>query len=130
MEILETQMIRSGCGSQSRGPLLWWHGPVARYLYAVLCLGLIWILATIPSAHADAAPSMPYRGDQILVKPKAQVPLQRLTALHATHHSKVLQMFPHAGGLQVVSVPPGQSVSGLVAEYTRSGLVEYAEPDF
>jgi len=34
------------------------------------------------------------------------------------------------GGLQVLSVPKGTPIESLIAEYARSGLVEFAEPDF
>lgn len=34
------------------------------------------------------------------------------------------------GNLQVVDVPQGDSVAGLIAKYEQSGLVEFAEPDF
>jgi subtilisin family serine protease len=42
----------------------------------------------------------------------------------------VLQTLPFADGLQVLSVPDGETVAGLVEKYQRSGLVRFAEPDY
>lgn len=39
-------------------------------------------------------------------------------------------MLPSPRGLQVVSVPSGQTVAGLVKTYQDSGLVAFAEPDY
>jgi subtilisin family serine protease len=49
---------------------------------------------------------------------------------HAAHGTKVLRTFERMGGLQVMSVPAGETVPGLVAKYAQSGLVEFAEPDY
>ena len=35
-----------------------------------------------------------------------------------------------AGKLQVLTLPPGQTVASAVAQYRRNNLVEYAEPDY
>ena len=42
----------------------------------------------------------------------------------------MLHTLQAAHGLQVVAVPPGETVSNLVEKYRRSGLVEFAEPDY
>ena len=38
-------------------------------------------------------------------------------------------VFAHCGNLHVLELPPGTAPRDLVAEYLRSGLVEFAEPD-
>lgn len=69
-----------------------------------------------------------YRPDHILVKPT--VPVTELAVVHAQMGTQVRKSFARFGNLQVVKLPPGASVAGMVAEYQRSGLVEYAEPDY
>lgn len=88
--------------------------------------------ALAASAAVSAADtfSPPYAGDRILIQPKAGVTAQALAPLQAADQSKVLRTFKRLGGLQVVSVPAGQTVERLIARYQQSGLVEYAEPDY
>jgi subtilisin family serine protease len=74
------------------------------------------------------APQARYRPDQILVKPIVAV--DELAVAHTRLGSQVRKTFPRFGNLQVVTLPPGASVEAIVAEYQRSGLVEYAEPDY
>src|ERR1035437_2079008 len=71
-----------------------------------------------------------YRADQILIQPKAGMSPAVLTAFHTAHGAKVVQTFPAAGGSQVITLPAGETVSGLIAIYQQSGLVEFAEPDY
>ena len=71
-----------------------------------------------------------FRDDRILVKPKPGVILSVLGELHALLGTEVLQSYPSIGDLQVLQVPVAASVSDLIAIYQRSGLVEYAEPDY
>lgn len=71
-----------------------------------------------------------YREDQILVKPTAKTDSTQLRRFHEAHQARVLHEMRSAGGLQVVSVPPNENVRALVEKYRRSGLVEFAEPDY
>ena len=43
---------------------------------------------------------------------------------------EVRRRFPGLRGLQVVTVPSGDTVASLIGRLNASGLVEYAEPDF
>jgi subtilisin family serine protease len=71
-----------------------------------------------------------HREDRILVMPKTGVNTSVLAAAHAAGRSAVLRTFPGLRGLQVVGLPPGESVAAAIARYERSGLVEFAEPDY
>ena len=42
----------------------------------------------------------------------------------------MLRTFEGLGRLELVSVPAGESVPGLIAKYQRSSLVHFAEPDY
>ena len=99
--------------------------------FARLSAGLQIVLAfgSLISVLASAAP-VAYRQDRILVQPKAAVPVSALAAFHARHDGKILRRFERFGGLELVTVPPGQTVPAVISRYQRSGLVEFAEPDY
>src|SRR3954471_8431792 len=90
---------------------------------------LLVVIGVLPSllfcSIAAAAPDR--RTDQILIQPKAGA---NLSAFHAFRGCKVLRTFDHIRGLQVISGPPAQNLDSLIAAYNRSGLVEFAEPDY
>lgn len=104
---------------------------------ALLGMGLLG-LSLFPSAlHAQPSASMAplppvaaYRADRILIQPKPGVAPGVIAKLHSLHKSAARRTFARLGNLQVVSVPPGETVAGLIAQYQQSGLVEFAEPDF
>ena len=73
---------------------------------------------------------MEYRTDQILIQPKAGVSRAALTAFHAARGASVSRTFAAVGGSQVIALPAGETVPGLIAKYQQSGLVEFAEPDY
>jgi len=68
-----------------------------------------------------------YRGDRILVKPKTGITLSVPNLLLG---ASVLHSFPTLGQLQVIQLPAGALVENALGVLRRSGLVEYAEPDF
>jgi subtilisin family serine protease len=68
--------------------------------------------------------------DKILVQPKPGTSLAALGRFHDAQKGRVLQTFEGIGRLQIVSVPPGETVPGLIAKYQQSGLVDFAEPDY
>src|SRR2546430_3274132 len=70
-----------------------------------------------------------FRQDRILVKPKSGI-LSGLGNLHALVGAQVLQSYPGIGNLQVVKAPATASITDFISTYRRSGLVEYAEPDY
>ena len=86
----------------------------------------------MPSSGKVSAlsPLESFRQDRILVKPRSELTLGNLSALHASLGMQVLQTYPRVGNLQVVAVPPTSSPSDLIATYRQSSLVEYAEPDY
>jgi subtilisin family serine protease len=106
---------------------------------AAYCL-VVWMSLATAVTVANAAPqssilsappaSRNYAEDRILVQPKVALTASALSSFHAAQHSKVLRTFEGIGGLQVVGVPAGETVPGLVAKYQQSGLVAFAEPDY
>ena len=82
-----------------------------------------------PSATAQPAPSA-YRADRILIMPKAGSNRTALDNFHKARKSDVLRTFDGISHLQVLRVPRGETVSNLIAQYQKSGLVEFAEPDY
>ncbi|HZR18713.1 MAG TPA: S8 family serine peptidase, partial [Verrucomicrobiae bacterium] len=71
-----------------------------------------------------------YRTDQILIMPAAGTVTSRLAQFHVAQGAKVMNRLETSGGLEIVSVPAGETVLDLVAKYQRSGLVQFAEPDY
>ena len=53
-----------------------------------------------------------------------------LAKFHSAHHASVVGRFSGIRGLEILSIPTDVAVERLVAEYQRSGLVEFAEPDY
>jgi len=92
-----------------------------------LLVATVSLLASL--GKSAAAPPPAARSDRILIQPKAGVNAAALKNLHSARKGEVLQSFPGIRGLQVVRVPAGESVTNLIAQYQRSGLVEFAEPD-
>src|SRR5882672_9056006 len=86
--------------------------------------------AQAPSSLAPHSTAPAYREDRILVKPKPGISLDALAHFHSSQQCKVLQTFEGIGRLQIVELPKGASVPGLIASYVQSGLVEFAEPDY
>jgi subtilisin family serine protease len=106
-----------------------------RLFAAVRVLNCIWLAQFSGFAqNSNAFPlsvSVPtYRADRILVQPKAPISPVALTRLHSAMKVEVLRTFEGIGHLQVLRVPDGETVPGLITRYQQSGLVEFAEPDF
>jgi len=92
--------------------------------FGVLCFCL-----TKPWATFGAA-AVAYRPDQILVQPRNGISRSALVAFHAAQRATVTREFAAIGGLQVIRIPSGETVSSLIAKYQQSGLVAFAEPDY
>lgn len=96
-------------------------------------VGLITMLvlsaAGFKTAAAPAYGPPAFRSDRILIQPKPGMNAA-LRQFHSLRKGEVLRMFPGIRDLQVVQVPAGESVTNLIAQYQRSGLVEFAEPDY
>ena len=95
----------------------------------LILAGVLALLLQAPSTHAQLAVPA-YREDRILIQPKPGIGRSAMAAFHAERQSKVLQTFEGLGHLQVLSVPQGETVQGLISQYQKSGLVEFAEPDY
>jgi subtilisin family serine protease len=91
--------------------------------YFFLCAVAIWF-GVCPPCLGDSD----FREDQILIKPRTSK-LRDLNGFHAAQGVTVLAAFPRLGGIQVLRLREGSSVESTIAEYSKSGLVEYAEPD-
>ena len=119
--------FRSATPIRCRRAFLGWFG---RCFAVGLTPLLLLLLPAIGLPGRAVEASEEYRADQILVMPRADSSGPRLNEFHLKNRCKVLRSLPASGGMQIVSVPSGETVPGLVAKYRRSGLVEFAEPDY
>jgi subtilisin family serine protease len=71
-----------------------------------------------------------YAPDRILVQPRVGTTAGSLARFHAAQKARVLRTFDGIGRLQILALPDGATVPGSIASYQRSGLVEFAEPDY
>ncbi|HMJ66663.1 MAG TPA: S8 family peptidase, partial [Candidatus Binatia bacterium] len=78
------------------------------------------------SAAAQTARPLPAR---ILVKPRAGVGREEVSALHSKNGVHVHRRYAGIGGLEALDLPAPLNVEAVVARYRASPLVEYAEPD-
>lgn len=99
--------------------------------YFLLLLVIAAVIFIKPIAFAGVMDIPPaYRADRILIQPKAGISPAVLENFHQSRNSQVLRSFASMGHLLVLRVPKGESVADLVAQYQKSGLVEFAEPDY
>jgi subtilisin family serine protease len=105
------------------------HLNKALMMAAPILLLATWLLA-LPKVLGATFPAPAYRTDQILIVPKAGVNRTALSAFHARHGANIKQTFANAGGVQVITLPAGETVAGLVTKYRQSGMVEFDEPDY
>ena len=84
--------------------------------------------ASVHSGSPGGQPS--FHPQRLLVKPRKGRGPSTLSALHTSNGSRVLHTFPKIGDLQVVQLPDGADVMDFVGRYQKSGLIEYAEPDY
>src|SRR2546426_447199 len=98
----------------------------SRCVLFLLTFGLFLIAPGPASAQLNFPPDAGFRDDRILVKPNVGVDLTPLNALLGI---QVLHTYPDIGGLQVLQLPLGATVDGVITLYQQSGLVQYAEHD-
>jgi subtilisin family serine protease len=91
---------------------------------------VLFILALLHATCFAQPSAVPYRDDQILIKPKNGVNLSQLANFHSAVGGSVARTFSRIGNLQIIRLPKNENVTNLVAKYKRSGLVEFAEPDY
>jgi len=89
-------------------------------------LGLaLWLLSLGGMASSPGA----HHPNQVLVMPLRRECASGLERFQADRGVRVRGVFSRLGGLQVVRLAEGESVSRAIAAYRESGLVAYAEPD-
>jgi len=119
LETRHAMRVKQQCGTLAL-PLLLWAGGIHPL-----------DVAAQPASPPPLAPGLlPYRADRILVQPKPRSSSVALASLHQAHRAATVRTLAQSGNLQVVWLAPGANVSDTVATYQRSGLVEYAEPDY
>ncbi|MDD5138831.1 MAG: S8 family peptidase [Verrucomicrobiales bacterium] len=107
--------------------MFWKQRCVEFRIWAVIAASVfIWLTASARAQSTQPA----YRADRILIQPKAGINQAVLNNFHQARKSEVLRTFYGIGRLQVLHVPKGETVTSLIAQYQRSGLVEFAEPDY
>src|SRR5688572_31201592 len=114
------------------------------------CSKAHWFSLAILTLSVGLASPAPFRPDRILVKPKAGTDPAALRQFHAREQTDVMRTFTHLGNLQVVRLaredarPPNsrersgswegegrrEPVQATIINYQRSGLVDFAEPDY
>jgi subtilisin family serine protease len=105
-------------------------GPI-KFHGVFLTVVFLALAPSLPAQHSSAlvpiTPAPAYRADRILVMPKQAA---AMATLHSQLGTTVLANFPGIGGLQLVGVPGGETVTSLITKLQSSGLVEFAEPDY
>lgn len=103
----------------------------ARYLELQLFAVVVaFIFFWRPASAAVQSAQPAFREDRILIQPKAGISWTALNHFHQARKGEVLHTFDGIGHLQVVRVPKGETAAQLIAQYQKSGLVEFAEPDY
>jgi subtilisin family serine protease len=101
---------------------------VVSFIFATVAVGTFSFAQPAKSPHSAPPKHSP---DTVLVKPKKGPALAaQLAAHHVALAARVAHQFPLFGDLQIVKLPRGLSVEQAIERYQRSGLVEYAEPDY
>jgi subtilisin family serine protease len=101
---------------------------LGRSLMLASCVAVLFI--RLPASAGVQSLPAAYRADQILIQPKTGISLATLNDFHRARNGEVLHTFNGMGRLQVLRVPKGETVTSLIAQYQKSGLVEFAEPDY
>src|SRR5216117_1828864 len=89
-------------------------------------IGTVLSLCLLLSAASAQAQTNVYRQDRILVRPS----VANIDYVHTRLGTRVLRSYPQIGNIQVVELPQGMSVTQAIAEFEKSGSVQYAEPDY
>ncbi|HON07973.1 MAG TPA: S8 family peptidase, partial [Verrucomicrobiota bacterium] len=71
-----------------------------------------------------------YHPERLLLKPKANINLSDLKALHKKTGVVIKREFSGFDNIEVVKLPTGKKPLEMAQAYIQSGLVEFAEPDF
>jgi subtilisin family serine protease len=92
---------------------------------------LAWIgaLGTV-SVFGITSTAPPYHPSRVLVKPRAEVDPSWLSELHRSINARVIRVLERQAHVMTIQLPEGLAVEEAVTRYRRSGLVEFAEPDY
>lgn len=82
------------------------------------------------SPTLNSAASSEYNPGRILIQPKAGVDMAVIDNFHRSLNCTVSRVFQTPTQVEVVELPTGGEVKAYVEKYLRSGLVEFAEPDY
>lgn len=98
-----------------------------------LTLALVFALTSIPLASAGAGGGQPavaeHVPDRVLVGFKPGTPGKAVAAAHAAAGAKVEGRIPQIG-VDIMKVPKGRTVHGLIKMYEKNPNVVFAEPDY
>lgn len=95
----------------------------------LLCSLTACLPAQTQSLQPGIAAPAPYRKDRIIIRPRNDVTPEALQQFHR-RMGTATKALGHRHRLERTSLPRGQSVAAALAAYRKSGLVEYAEPDY
>lgn len=109
-------------------------------IYLASLLSTAILLTTFSGSHpyrvsalgrtAAAVGEHVFRGNGLIIKPKAGTSQKMLRSLHASRGVTVSSRFPDLGDIEILELPEGMDVRKALDSYSRSPLVEYAEPDY
>src|ERR1041384_2940241 len=97
------------------------------------CLRPAWLIAPLTFLcllRQNGMAQSIYAPDRILVQPRVGTTAGSLARFHAAQKARVLRTLDGIGRLQILALPDGAAVPSFIASYQRSGLVEFAEPDY
>ena len=79
---------------------------------------LVTVILGVQAQDVGIAPSLgAYRPDRIMVMPKPGVEPDTVFVLQTQLKTQVLRRYAGIGGLQVLSVPAGETVMGLIEKF-------------
>lgn len=100
-------------------------------LMAVLTYSLTGCGQALPSATGSNANSFSARNtaqQELLVKFKSQITPSSISIFHAQHGLRTVRVIPGLN-VHVMTVTNGRSLSQVLAQVSKSPMVEYAEPN-
>jgi thermitase len=99
-------------------------------LGALTVLGIgIGVMGGGPQASAGGSPAAPRVPGELLVKFKPGTGNAEIAQLNAAHSARVIDIIPQLG-VRRLRIPVGSDEGQAAAAYSRSGKVQYAEPNY
>ena len=91
---------------------------------------LLLLPETVFASKENLSGSAINRTNRIIIKLKEEVDLKNAAKYHMASGAKVKKALNCRGKIQVVEIPKGSNIAKIIDRYKKSGLVEYAEPDY